>query len=79
VSGSEDGNVRVWDTRVQQVTQKFKHSQGFTLKVLNITWKYYFQAVFLHVLDVVQDNPNFLVCTSLSGFAILSGVYTILY
>jgi WD40 repeat protein len=28
VSGSEDGNVRVWDTRSQQVTRKFKHSQG---------------------------------------------------
>jgi hypothetical protein len=33
VSGSEDGNVRVWDTRVQQVTRKFKHSQGFSLKL----------------------------------------------
>lgn len=31
VSGSEDGNVRVWDTRCQQVTRKFKHSQGYTL------------------------------------------------
>jgi WD40 repeat protein len=28
VSGSEDGHVRVWDTRSQQVTRKFKHSQG---------------------------------------------------
>ncbi|KAG8046916.1 hypothetical protein GUJ93_ZPchr0008g13701 [Zizania palustris] len=28
ISGSEDGNVRVWDTRSQQVIRKFKHSQG---------------------------------------------------
>ncbi|GJN27504.1 hypothetical protein PR202_gb15534 [Eleusine coracana subsp. coracana] len=34
VSGSEDGNVRVWDTRSQQVTRKFKHSQGFALNVM---------------------------------------------
>uniref|UniRef100_A0A0E0EAD1 Uncharacterized protein n=1 Tax=Oryza meridionalis TaxID=40149 RepID=A0A0E0EAD1_9ORYZ len=27
ISGSEDGNVRVWDTRTQQVIRKFKHSQ----------------------------------------------------
>uniref|UniRef100_A0A804Q3U9 Protein ROOT INITIATION DEFECTIVE 3 n=1 Tax=Zea mays TaxID=4577 RepID=A0A804Q3U9_MAIZE len=37
VSGSEDGNVRVWDTRCQQVTRKFKHSQGPVTNVLIVT------------------------------------------
>ncbi|CAM0880572.1 unnamed protein product [Alopecurus aequalis] len=39
VSGSEDGNVRVWDTRSQQVTRKFKHSQGPVTNVLIVTPK----------------------------------------
>ncbi|CAD6265671.1 unnamed protein product [Miscanthus lutarioriparius] len=39
VSGSEDGNVRVWDTRCQQVTRKFKHSQGPVTNVLIVTPK----------------------------------------
>ncbi|XP_051187171.1 protein ROOT INITIATION DEFECTIVE 3 isoform X2 [Lolium perenne] len=39
VSGSEDGHVRVWDTRSQQVTRKFKHSQGPVTNVLIVTPK----------------------------------------
>uniref|UniRef100_A0A0A9FFK2 Uncharacterized protein n=1 Tax=Arundo donax TaxID=35708 RepID=A0A0A9FFK2_ARUDO len=39
VSGSEDGNVWVWDTRSQQVTRKFKHSQGPVTNVLIVTPK----------------------------------------
>ncbi|KAJ1294024.1 hypothetical protein BS78_01G114500 [Paspalum vaginatum] len=39
VSGSEDGNVRVWDTRSQQVTRKFKHSQGPVTNVLIVAPK----------------------------------------
>ncbi|CAD6244729.1 unnamed protein product [Miscanthus lutarioriparius] len=39
VSGSEDGNVQVWDTRCQQVTRKFKHSQGPVTNVLIVTPK----------------------------------------
>uniref|UniRef100_A0A0E0LJK7 Uncharacterized protein n=1 Tax=Oryza punctata TaxID=4537 RepID=A0A0E0LJK7_ORYPU len=39
ISGSEDGNVRVWDTRTQQVIRKFKHSQGPVTNVLLVTPK----------------------------------------
>ncbi|XP_040381642.1 protein ROOT INITIATION DEFECTIVE 3-like isoform X2 [Oryza brachyantha] len=39
ISGSEDGNVRVWDTRSQQVIRKFKHSQGPVTNVLLVTPK----------------------------------------
>ncbi|KAL6639980.1 hypothetical protein ACP70R_022290 [Stipagrostis hirtigluma subsp. patula] len=39
VSGSEDGNVRVWDTRSQQVIRKVKHSQGPVTNVLIVTPK----------------------------------------
>ncbi|KAL6839166.1 hypothetical protein ACP4OV_031057 [Aristida adscensionis] len=39
VSGSEDGNVLVWDTRTQQVIRKFKHSQGPVTNVLIVTPK----------------------------------------
>ncbi|PNT76362.1 hypothetical protein BRADI_1g47490v3 [Brachypodium distachyon] len=39
VSGSEDGSVRVWDTRTQQVTRKFKHSQGPVTNVLIVAPK----------------------------------------
>ncbi|KAL6599155.1 hypothetical protein ACP70R_046019 [Stipagrostis hirtigluma subsp. patula] len=39
VSGSEDGNVRVWDTRSQQVIRKIKHSQGPVTNVLIVTPK----------------------------------------
>ncbi|KAG8046913.1 hypothetical protein GUJ93_ZPchr0008g13701 [Zizania palustris] len=39
ISGSEDGNVRVWDTRSQQVIRKFKHSQGPVTNVLLVSPK----------------------------------------
>lgn len=34
VSGSEDGNIRIWDTRTRNITRMFKHAKGPVTNIL---------------------------------------------
>lgn len=38
VSGSEDGMVRVWDTRTRNITRVFRHTKG----MIHLTMEYCF-------------------------------------